>query len=83
MESFDRTIVDLMTRRSTPGGAVAATKNGHLVLARGYGMADVKHNQPVQPDSLFGITTRIANVANDAVAATCENSGTEVMIVVT
>lgn len=35
------------------GGAVAVVKDGHLLFARGYGLADVEGQEPVRPQSLF------------------------------
>jgi len=37
------------------GGALAVAKDGRLVFARGYGLADIEAGQAVQPDSLFRI----------------------------
>ena len=34
-----------------PGGSLAVVKDGRLVFARGYGWADVEHDEPFQPDS--------------------------------
>lgn len=57
MESYDRLIPALMAKYSLPGGAVAVTRNGRLVLARGYGYADREAGQPAQPDALFRIAS--------------------------
>ncbi|NQU22217.1 MAG: beta-lactamase family protein [Candidatus Nealsonbacteria bacterium] len=65
MASFDRIIPELMRKHVIHGGAVAVAKDGRLVLARGYGLADVHAKQPVQPDSLF----RIASVSKPITAA--------------
>ena len=42
-----------LSRYSVKGGALAVVKDGHLIFARGYGLADVEAQLPVQPDSLF------------------------------
>lgn len=57
--SYDTQIQAYMQRWNIPGAAVAVTRNGRLVLARGYGVTDVGGSIPVQPDSLF----RIASVS--------------------
>lgn len=57
MESYDRLIPALMAKYSLPGGAVAVTRNGRLVFARGYGYADREAGQPAQPDALFRIAS--------------------------
>jgi N-acyl-D-amino-acid deacylase len=55
MESFDRVMTDLMIKWRIPGAALAVAKDGHLVLAHGYGFADRELDQVTQPDSLFRI----------------------------
>ncbi|HJN16518.1 MAG TPA: serine hydrolase domain-containing protein, partial [Armatimonadota bacterium] len=57
--SFDKQVTDFMGARSIPGGALAVTRNGKLVLARGYGYADVEAKELVSPGALF----RIASVS--------------------
>ena len=47
-----------------PGGAVAIVRDGKLVMARGYGLADVEGKEPVHPDSLF----RIASISKPVTA---------------
>lgn len=66
MQSFDRIITDLMVRWEVPGGAVAVVRDGRLVLAHGYGWADIDLKQPVQPDSLF----RICSISKPVTAVT-------------
>lgn len=66
MRSFDRIVTETMMKHSIPGGAVAVAKDGRLVLARGYGLADVGLNQPVQPGSLF----RIGSISKQITAVT-------------
>lgn len=65
LAAFDRQVVALMARWRIPGGAVAVAKDGRLVLAHGYGRADVEANQPMQPDALF----RIASISKPITAA--------------
>ena len=65
MESFDQIVTGLMRKGELPGGAIAVAKNGRLLLARGYGLADVRQKQPVEPNSLF----RIASVSKPITAA--------------
>jgi len=61
---FDETILSLLRRYDIEGGAFAVSRNGKLVLSRGYGYADVSSKQPVQPGSLF----RIASVSKPITA---------------
>ena len=55
MDIFDKAIPGLMTKWNIPGGAVALSRNGKLLLAKGYGYADIENREQVQPDSLFRI----------------------------
>ncbi len=48
-----------------PGAAIAIVRDGRLVLARGYGLANVENEEPVEPDSLF----RIASISKPITAA--------------
>lgn len=63
-ESYDQLIRDFMQLHRIPGMAVAVTKQGRLVHARGYGYADLATGEPVQPDSLF----RIASISKPITA---------------
>src|ERR1700688_3434007 len=53
LEVFDQTMASLMSKWQIPGASLAVVKDGRLVLAHGYGMADVDAGTPAQPDSLF------------------------------
>ena len=67
MEAFDRLVADLMHRYNLPGGALAIVKDGRLVFARGYGLADIQNQDApatVRPDSLF----RIASLSKQVTA---------------
>lgn len=48
-----------------PGAALAVTRKGRLVYARGFGHADIEKKEPVQPAALF----RIASVSKPITAA--------------
>ena len=65
LTALDEQIAKLMEKEAVPGGALAVVKNGRLVYARGYGLADRDAGKPVQPDSLF----RIASVSKPFTAA--------------
>ena len=57
-------MTSLMQKWSLPGGQLSVAKNGRLVFNRGFGLADVEHDVPVQPDNLF----RIASVTKTITA---------------
>jgi CubicO group peptidase (beta-lactamase class C family) len=46
-----------MDRHGIPGAALAIAKQGKLMLARGYGWADVTTGAVVQPDTAFGLAS--------------------------
>lgn len=64
--SFDEQFVKLLKRWRIPGASVAVYRDRGLVLARGYGWADLSTRQPVMPDSLF----RIGSVSKAITAVT-------------
>jgi CubicO group peptidase (beta-lactamase class C family) len=42
-----------MESQQIPGVALAVVKDGNVVLARGYGFANVEHQVPVKPETIF------------------------------
>ena len=42
-----------MQSQQIPGVALAVVKDGNVVLARGYGFANVEHQVPVKPETIF------------------------------
>ena len=61
---FDRLISELITKWELLGGAVGVVESGRLVVARGYGYADVERTIPVSPEMGF----RIASVSKPITA---------------
>lgn len=64
LSELDRLMTRFMAQYGVVGGALAVTKDGRLVYARGFGFADTETNQPAQPDSLF----RIASISKPLTA---------------
>lgn len=64
LESFDRLMRGFVARNRVPGAALAVTRNGRLVYARGFGFADLETAEPVRPHVLF----RIASVSKPLTA---------------
>ena len=56
-QAFDAEMTAFMQPRGVPGGALAVVKNGRLVYAQGYGLADRERKTPVAPESLFRIAS--------------------------
>jgi uncharacterized protein (TIGR03437 family) len=52
---LDTVMQGLLTKYSIPGAALAISRNGALVYARGFGYANTTSATPVQPDSLFRV----------------------------
>jgi CubicO group peptidase (beta-lactamase class C family) len=52
-DRIDAYLRDEMARQQIPGVAVVVIKDGHVVLARGCGFANVEHRVPVKPETVF------------------------------
>jgi N-acyl-D-amino-acid deacylase len=63
LASFDDMMLSFLTKHNVPGAALAVTRDGVLVYARGFGMAD--DGERVQPRALF----RIASISKPITAA--------------
>lgn len=64
LKPFDDLMTSFLIEHNIPGASLAVMNNGHLVYARGFGMADRETSQPVKPDSLF----RIASISKPITA---------------
>src|ERR1051326_7601548 len=42
-----------MDAQKIPGLSLAVIKDGEIVLAKGYGLANVEHQVPVKPETIF------------------------------
>lgn len=61
---FDQLMTSFVTEHKVPGAALAVTRRGKLVYARGFGFADAEAKSPVEPAALF----RIASVSKPITA---------------
>jgi CubicO group peptidase (beta-lactamase class C family) len=56
-ESFETKIDEYLRKemqaQQIPGVALAVVQDGKIVLARGYGLANVEHEVPVKPETIF------------------------------
>jgi len=57
LAAYDKLMTDFMAKYNPPGAALAVTKDGRLVYARGFGYADMERKEPVTPTSLFRIAS--------------------------
>ena len=49
----DQYIQSEMKSQQIPGVSVAVMKNGEIIFAKGYGLANVEHQVPVKPETIF------------------------------
>jgi uncharacterized protein (TIGR03437 family) len=63
---FDDFMGNIMSTYVVPGAALTITRNGHLIMARGYGLMDQDNNISAKPDTLF----RIASLSKTITAVT-------------
>ncbi|VTU00128.1 n-acyl-d-amino-acid deacylase : Penicillin-binding protein, beta-lactamase class C OS=Singulisphaera acidiphila (strain ATCC BAA-1392 / DSM 18658 / VKM B-2454 / MOB10) GN=Sinac_4395 PE=4 SV=1: Beta-lactamase [Gemmataceae bacterium] len=61
---FDDLFTTFLKEHTVPGAGVAVARNGKLIYARGFGLANVEAKQPVEPTSAF----RIASVSKPITA---------------
>lgn len=57
IQPFDDFMNGLLSKHKIPGGSLAVVKDGKLVLARGYGLADPANKVQAQPDSRYRIAS--------------------------
>jgi N-acyl-D-amino-acid deacylase len=57
LERLDQVVREHLARSAIPGAALAVARGGALVVARGYGWANVEAHEPVQPRTLFGVAS--------------------------
>ena len=50
-------MLKIMDRHGIPGAALAIAKNGKLLLAKGYGWANLATGEPATPGTLFGLAS--------------------------
>jgi CubicO group peptidase (beta-lactamase class C family) len=53
LQSIDSFIASEMARQKIPGLAVGIYSRGQILLAKGYGLANVELNVPVKPETIF------------------------------
>ena len=51
--AIEKVVEAEVARQRVPGVAVAVIRKGEPILARGFGLANVEHNVPVTPDTIF------------------------------
>ncbi|HJF32365.1 MAG TPA: beta-lactamase family protein [Sporosarcina psychrophila] len=56
-EPFEKFVEEVMEKEQIPGVAVALSKNGQTIYERGFGTRDFETNEPVTPETIFGIAS--------------------------
>jgi len=56
-EQFEKFIEEVMEKEQIPGVAVALSKNGQPIYERGFGTRNFETNEPVTPETIFGIAS--------------------------
>ena len=57
LEPLDEAMLEVMDRHGIPGAALAVAKDGKLLLAKGYGWANVSTGAAAEPTTLFGLAS--------------------------
>ena len=52
-DEVDSLVLRLMEKRHIPGLALLVVKDGQIVKAKGYGFANLEHQVPVKPETIF------------------------------
>src|SRR5262245_45835082 len=56
-DQVDEYIQVEMKKRKIPGLALVVIKNGEVVMMKGYGLANLDHDVPVTPDTVFELAS--------------------------
>ena len=67
LEAYDQLMTAVLRKWRVPGGSLAVAREGRILLARGYGLADRASNAPVEPTSLFRLASLSKTVTAVAV----------------
>lgn len=67
LEPFDAEMLRLLTKWEIPGGGLAVARDGRLLLARGYGVANKASGAPVLPTTKFRLGSLSKPIAAVAV----------------
>lgn len=54
---FDELMHAILRDQRLPGGSLSLAKDGHLVYARGFGLAIVEGRVPIRPTTMFGLAS--------------------------
>lgn len=66
-------LANKMLSRPVAGISVAIARDGQVVFARGYGMANLEHSVPVTPETVFHIDSISKNILSAVVLQLAQN----------
>ena len=67
LEAYDQLMTAVLRKWRVPGAGLAVARDGRILLARGYGLADRASGTPVEPTSLFRLASLSKTVTAVAV----------------
>ncbi len=73
LEAFDAEMTALMKKWNMPGGSLVVAKDGRLLLAHGYGVANRETGELVQPTHLFRLASLAKTITAVAILQLVEN----------
>lgn len=54
---FESFVAEIMEKEQIPGVAVAVSQNGETIYERGFGTRNLETNEPITPNTIFGIAS--------------------------
>lgn len=54
---FEAYVKQVMEEEHIPGAAIAVSRNGEVIYQKGFGYRDIETQEPVTPDTIFGIAS--------------------------
>jgi CubicO group peptidase (beta-lactamase class C family) len=57
LQQLDRVVRQILERHEVPGAALAITHDGKLIVARGYGWANIEAREPTRPITRFDLAS--------------------------
>jgi CubicO group peptidase (beta-lactamase class C family) len=73
-DQLEKVVVEELKETNTPGAAVAVVSGNRLLLAKGFGVANIETGTPVTPDTLFRIGS-VTKMFTAAVLVTLTENG--------
>lgn len=72
LEDLDRIMQGALEQFAVPGGTLAVAKDGRLVYAKGFGIANLETGERVTPQTLFNLASTTKTVSTLGVLTLCD-----------